>query len=318
MSSPLARPAGAGSGAIIGRRAAAGNPVVRRSHDIAAHACYPPLPRQTRGLSKPLNERIGEDWIVKLEGKTALVTGGSSGIGEAIALRFAAEGARIAVAGSSDLDKAEAVAERISAAGGEARGFVADVRDVDAVEALVGAVKDAFGRIDILVNSAGIFEPTPIGETTEAEYDATMDINVKGTFFAINAVAPVMIAQGGGKIVNLSSVTGVMGFKTFSVYCASKAAINYMTRALALELSPHNIAVNAILPGNTATPMNVKIRTEDQYKEMLEGMSAVTPSTRTYSDADDMASAALFLCSDDGRAAHGSLLLLDEGISCGI
>ncbi len=255
---------------------------------------------------------------MKLEGKTALVTGGSSGIGEAIALRFAAEGARIAVAGSSDLDKAEAVAERISAAGGEARGFVADVRDVDAVEALVGAVKDAFGRIDILVNSAGIFEPTPIGETTEAEYDATMDINVKGTFFAINAVAPVMIAQGGGKIVNLSSVTGVMGFKTFSVYCASKAAINYMTRALALELSPHNIAVNAILPGNTATPMNVKIRTEDQYKEMLEGMSAVTPSTRTYSDADDMASAALFLCSDDGRAAHGSLLLLDEGISCGI
>ena len=144
-------------------------------------------------------------------------------------------------------------------------------RDVDSVKALVGDVKAAFGRIDILVNSAGIFEPTPIGETTEAEYDATMDINVKGTFFAINEVAPVMIAQGGGKIVNLSSVTGVMGFKTFSVYCASKAAINYLTRALALELSPHNIAVNAILPGNTATPMNVKIRTEPQFEEMLEG-----------------------------------------------
>ena len=255
---------------------------------------------------------------MKLEGKTALVTGGSSGIGEAIALRFAAEGARVAVVGSSDPAKAARVAETIAAAGGEARAFTADVRDVSAVQALVRAVKDAFGRIDILVNSAGIFEPTPIGETTEAEYDATMDINVKGTFFAINAVAPLMIAQGGGKIVNLSSVTGVMGFKTFSVYCASKAAINYLTRALALELGPHNIAVNAILPGNTATPMNVKIRTEDQFKDMLEGMSAVTPSNRTYSEADDMASAALFLCSDDGRAAHGSLMLLDEGISCGL
>ena len=255
---------------------------------------------------------------MKLEGKTALVTGGSSGIGEAIAVRFAAEGARVAVVGSSDLAKAQQVVEKIEAAGGAAQAFVADVRNVDAVKALVDAVKDAFGRIDILVNSAGIFEPTPIGETTEAEYDATMDINVKGTFFAINEVAPVMIAQGGGKIVNLSSVTGVMGFKTFSVYCASKAAINYLTRALALELSPHNIAVNAILPGNTATPMNVKIRTEPQFEEMLEGMTAVTPSNRTYSDADDMASAALFLCSEDGRAAHGSLMLLDEGISCGL
>ena len=255
---------------------------------------------------------------MKLEGKTALVIGGSSGIGEAIALRFAGEGARVAVVGSSDLAKAGQVAERIEAAGGKAQAFVADVREASAVKALVRDVKEAFGRIDILVNSAGIFEPTPIGETTEAQYDATMDINVKGTFLAINEVAPLMIAQGGGKIVNLSSVTGVMGFKTFSVYCASKAAINYLTRALALELGPHNIAVNAILPGNTATPMNLKIRTEPQFKEMLEGMGAITPSTRTYSDADDMASAALFLCSEDGRAAHGSLMLLDEGISCGI
>ena len=255
---------------------------------------------------------------MRLEGKTALVTGGSSGIGEAIAMRFAAEGARIAVAGSSSLAKAQAVADRIEAAGGQAQGFVGDVRDVGAVKTLVADVKAAFGRIDILVNSAGIFEPNVIGETTEAQYDEMMDINVKGTFFAINEVAPIMIAQGGGKIVNLSSVCGNMGFRTFSVYCATKAAINLLTRSLALELSPHNVAVNAILPGNTATPMNVKIRTEPQFKEMLDGMAAVTPSTRTYSDADDMASAALFLCSDDGRSAHGSLLLLDEGISCGL
>ena len=255
---------------------------------------------------------------MRLEGKTALVTGGSSGIGEAIALRFAAEGARIAVAGSSDLTKAERVVQQIEAAGGQAQAFVADVRNVGAVKALVADVKAAFGRIDILVNSAGIFEPNFIGETTETQFDEMMDINVKGSFFAINEVAPIMIEQGGGKIVNLSSVTGVMGFKTFSVYCATKAAINLLTRSLALELSPHNVAVNAILPGNTATPMNEKIRSEPQFEEMLEGMTAVTPSTRTYSNADDMASAALFLCSEDGRAAHGSLMLLDEGISCGL
>lgn len=255
---------------------------------------------------------------MRLEGKVALVTGGSSGIGEAIALRFAAEGARVAVAGSADIGKAQAVVDRIAAKGGEARAFVADVTDVGAVKRLVADAKAAFGRIDILVNSAGIFEPTPVGETDEAEYDRLMDVNVKGTFFAINEVAPLMRAQGGGRIVNLSSVTGVMGFKTFSVYCASKAAINYLTRALALELGPHDIAVNAILPGNTATPMNVKIRTEPQYEEMLDGMAAITPSTRTYSDPEDMAAAAVFLCSEEGRAAHGSLLLLDEGISCGI
>lgn len=255
---------------------------------------------------------------MKLGGKVALVTGGSSGIGEAIALRFAAEGARVAVAGAADIGKAQGVADRIAAQGGDAGAFVADVTQVDAVKRLVADVKAAFGRIDILVNSAGIFEPTPAGETSEAEYDRLMDINVKGTFFAINEVAPLMRAQGGGKIVNLASVTGVMGFKTFSVYCASKAAINALTRALALELGPHDIAVNAILPGNTATPMNVKIRTEPQYKEMLDGMAAVTPSNRTYSDPADMAAAAVFLCSEEGRAAHGSLLLLDEGISCGI
>ena len=254
---------------------------------------------------------------MKLEGKTALVTGGSSGIGEAIALRFAAEGARIAIAGNADLAKAQGVADRIEAAGGQAQAFVCDVRDVAAVKKLVADVKAAFGRIDILINSAGIFEPNLIGETTEDQYDAMMDINVKGSFFTINEVAPIMIEQGGGKIVNLSSVCGNMGFKTFSIYCATKAAINLLTRSLALELSPHDIAVNAILPGNTATPMNVKIRTEPQFKDMLDGMREMTPSNRLYSDADDMASAALFLCSDDGRAAHGSLMLLDEGISCG-
>ena len=175
-----------------------------------------------------------------------------------------------------------------------------------------------FGRIDILVNSAGLFYPTPMGEISEAEYDNMLDVNLKATFFCINAVVPLMKAQGGGKIINLSSVCGVMGFSAYSAYCASKAGINMMTRALAVELAPHGIAVNALLPGNTATPMNENVRTEPKFKPMLDAMSERTPSGRTYSEPEDMARAALFLASEDSRAMHGSLMLLDEGISAGM
>lgn len=255
---------------------------------------------------------------MKLKNKVALVTGGSSGIGEATAVRFAAEGASVAVVGSSDLAKAEAVVKSIEASGGTAKAFVADVTDVAAIRKVVADVKAAFGRIDILVNSAGVFYQTALGETSEADYDRTMDVNVKGTFFAIDAVAPIMKEQGGGKIINLSSVLGVMGMGTYSVYSASKAAVNYMTKSTAIELAPHNIAVNAILPGNTATPMNLAIRTQPEYAQLLEFMGGRTPSNRTYSEATDMAAAAVFMASDENPAMYGALLVLDEGFSLGI
>lgn len=254
----------------------------------------------------------------RLEDRVALVTGGTSGIGEATARLFAAEGARVAVAGSADMDKAARVAERIQRTGGVARAYVADVREVSQIESMVRDVKRDFGRIDILVNSAGLFYPTPMGRTGEADYDRMMDVNVKGTFFCINAVAPIMKEQGGGKIINLSSVCGIMAFGAYSAYCATKAGVNMMTRSLAVELAPHGIAVNAILPGNTATPMNEDIRTQPELAPMLEAMARRTPSGRTYSEADDMARAALFLASDDSRAMHGSLMLLDEGFSAGM
>lgn len=255
---------------------------------------------------------------MRLENKVTLVTGATSGIGEAISELFAAEGASMAIAGSSDLEKARKIACKIQSNGGTAQAYVGDLRDLSQIDKLVQEVKSSFGRIDILVNSAGLFYPTPMGQTTEADYDRMIDVNVKGTFFCINAVAPIMKAQGGGKIINLSSVCGVMGIGTYSAYCASKAGINLMTKALAIELAPYGIAVNAILPGNTATPMNEDIRTEPRFEPMLDSMKKSTPSGRTYSEADDMARAALFLASEDGRAMHGSLMLLDEGLSAGL
>jgi len=255
---------------------------------------------------------------MKLDRKVALITGGTSGIGEACAELFAGEGAKVALVGSSNLAKAEAVAARIEAAGGSAKPYVANLSKVDEIAKLVAAVKAEFGRIDILVNSAGLFYPTPVGGTSEADYDRMMDINVKGMFFCIHEVAPIMMAQDGGRIINISSVASVMALGTYSAYCAAKAAVNLMTRTLAQELAPHGIHVNAILPGNTATPMNENIRTEPEFKPMLDAMAASTPSRRTYSEAIDMARAALYLASDDGRAMHGGLMVLDEGFSLGM
>ncbi|MBM3483179.1 MAG: SDR family oxidoreductase [Alphaproteobacteria bacterium] len=255
---------------------------------------------------------------MRLRGKTALITGGSQGIGEAIALRFGAEGAEVGVVASSRIDKAKAIVDKIKAAGGKAHPFVADVSKVASINALAKEAEKTLGRIDILVNSAGVFFTTPVGSTSEEDFDRTFDINVKGTFFCINAIAPGMKARKSGIIINFSSTAGIMGMNPFSVYCGSKGAIITMTKALACELAPHGIRVNCIAPGNTATPMNINIRTEPQFKALLDYMAGRTPSGRTYSEADDMAKAAVYLASDDSRAMHGATMVLDEGMSAGL
>jgi 3-oxoacyl-[acyl-carrier protein] reductase len=254
----------------------------------------------------------------KLTGKVAFITGGSQGIGEATALLFAQEGARVAVVASTDRVKAEKVVGKIKGAGGDAISLAADVAKEGEVRAAVAATERELGPIDILVCSAGVFAHTPIGETTEVEFARHMDINVKGTWNVINVIAPSMKNRKTGWIVTVSSNFGHMGLAGYGAYGASKGAINTLTKCLAIELAPYGIHVNAIAPGSTATPMNEHFRTDPKYKDYIEMTRSRTPSGRIYSEAVDMARAALFLSTNDSRAMYGAIVVLDEGFSLGV
>ncbi|HVW70533.1 MAG TPA: SDR family oxidoreductase [Steroidobacteraceae bacterium] len=248
----------------------------------------------------------------------AFITGASSGIGEAVARRFAREGAKVAVVASSDLSKAEAVVRSIESEGGKAWACTCDVRRRASVDEALLGVKQALGPVDIVVNAAGVYFATPIGKTPEEEVDRMIDINLKGTFNVINAIAPSMQKAGHGKIINFASVAARLGVRERSLYCATKAAVAQMTRALAREFAPCNVNINAIAPGNTATPMNAKVRNDPSYAQQLAGMVAATPSRTAYSDPADMASVALFLASEDSKVMHGAMVIADEGISTGL
>jgi NAD(P)-dependent dehydrogenase (short-subunit alcohol dehydrogenase family) len=252
------------------------------------------------------------------KGKVALVTGGSQGIGEAVVRRLSGEGAQVAVVASSSVDKAKSVSDAIVGDGGAARAYACDVSDAKAAEKLVADVTRDFGRIDILVNCAGVFYPTPAGDTEQGKSDRMIDINLKGTWHMVSAVAPGRKERKHGKIVNFASVAGVMGLGTYALYCATKAGIIMMTRALANELAPHGINANCVAPGNTASPMNEDIRTDPALKPFLDFMAARTPSGQTYSSVDDIANVVRFLASDESRAMHGSCVLADEGFSAGM
>jgi NAD(P)-dependent dehydrogenase (short-subunit alcohol dehydrogenase family) len=253
--------------------------------------------------------------MTKLTGRVAIIFGGSSGIGKATALLFGREAARVAVVASGHLDKAQAVVDEIETAGGTGRAYAVDIRDVDAIRALVKKVEQDLGPIDILVNSAGVYYPTLIGEVEERDYDRMADINLKGTFFTIDAVTPGMKARGRGHIVNVASVAGVRASARFPLYSATKAAIIMLTKSLGGALAPHGIHVNAIAPGNTATPLNIGERQDEANQELMASKAAVTPSQRVYSPPEEMAASILFLCAGDVNALYGATLVIDEGLS---
>jgi 3-oxoacyl-[acyl-carrier protein] reductase len=185
---------------------------------------------------------------LKLQDKIAIVTGGGRGIGRAIALALAAEGAKVAVNYSRSAEAAEQVVAQITGAGGEAFAVQANVADSAQVEAMIAATKERFGRVDILVNNAGVTRDTLLMRMKEEDWDTVLDTNLKGAFLCAKAVAPMLLKQKGGVIVNLASVGGLMGFALTSAFAASKGGVIALTRTAAIECAPHNIRVNCGSP----------------------------------------------------------------------
>jgi 3-oxoacyl-[acyl-carrier protein] reductase len=243
-----------------------------------------------------------------LENRTAIVTGASRGIGRGIAKRFSNEGAKVAINYNHSFEDANSLLKEIDAKGGIAVLVKGDVSRSDEVSKMVQETMSAWGRIDILVNNAGIHYSVDIFEHTEEMWDETIDINLKGTYLCSKAVAPIMLQQKKGKIINISSNSGMYhpSAMRFSEYVASKAGVDGLTKALALRLGPY-VNVNAICPGAIATEMNA-YRDAEANKALI----AETPLKRI-GTVEDVANAAVFLASDMSDFITGELMLVTGG-----
>jgi glucose 1-dehydrogenase len=248
---------------------------------------------------------------VRLENKVAVVTGSSSGIGEAIALAFAAEGAAVAINYSRHEDAAQTVLQKIVDAGGKGLVIGADVSDPKEVEAMIQQSVGAFGRLDIMVNNAGMERKMPFLETPFEVWKETIAVNLTGAWLGCQAAARQMVAQGDpGRIINISSVHEDLAMPTNSPYCATKGGVRMLMRTLAVELAPHDITVNNIAPGAIDTPMDAPLKQDpDLMKELLSEI----PLGRM-GKPEEVANLALFLASDDSSYVTGSTLFVDGGM----
>jgi len=246
---------------------------------------------------------------MRLKKQVAIVTGAGQGIGRAVALTLAREGATVVV-NDIDLEKAEKVAEEVSAQGGQALPVQADVSKAKDVDILVKKALDSYKRVDILVNNAGVAKMTRLLELTEAEWDRTMNINIKGQFLCSKAVIAQMIKQKRGKIVNVASLAAHIGAPGLAAYGASKGGVVQLTKALAVELGKFNIMVNAVSPGLTLTDL-IKSAVKDR-PDFIEGIDRIP--LRRAAEPEDIANAVLFLASSESDYITGQVIIVDGGL----
>jgi glucose 1-dehydrogenase len=251
---------------------------------------------------------------VLLEGKSVVVTGGNSGIGEAIVLAAAAEGANVVVDFVADAAEAAQLVGKIEAAGGRAVGIDADVSKVDDVAKLVRAAVESFGRLDAFVNNAGIETRTSILDTSETDYDRVMAVNMKSAFFGTQLAAKQFIAQGGGgTVVNISSVHEDWPMPGNVAYCVSKGGMRMLTRTAGVELGPHGVRVVNVGPGAVATPINASTMSDPRK---LRALDAAIPVGRL-AQPDEIADVVVFLLSGKAGYLTSTTVFVDGGIMQG-
>jgi NAD(P)-dependent dehydrogenase (short-subunit alcohol dehydrogenase family) len=246
---------------------------------------------------------MGETISFGLAGRVCLVTGAAQGIGEACARRFAAEGARVVVADVDD-ERGMQVADEL-----DAMYVHCDVGDHEQVEGMVEAILEVHGRIDVLVNNAGIVRGAPLLEMSEEDFDAVVRVNLKGAFLAGQAVAREMVKAGSGAIVNLSSVNSVLTIPTIAGYNVSKGGVNQLTRVMALDLAPKGVRVNAVAPGTIVTDMARAVLSDEATRQRV--MSR-TPMGR-FGEPAEVANAVAFLASDAASYITGEIVFIDGG-----